>query len=140
MPSSPAFAQTEFRQTGHEVQLRRPRVAEPHRVHSYAPLRDEEVVRRNLLRHRVVPGHTEDDATVLHAMRLHPLVPIPAGHVGYERFDHEHATFPQAPGNVREAAYLILLREQSEEGIEDDVHDGESSFDVNFGEVPDGHG
>ena len=110
MPASPALAQAESRQTGHEIQLRRPGVAELHRVHLYARLRDDEVIRRNPLLYRIVPGHIKDGAIVLHVMSLHSLVPIPAGHVRDERFDHEHATFPQPPGDIRETPYLILLR------------------------------
>jgi hypothetical protein len=89
----------------------------------------------------VVPGRIEDYVIVPHVASLDPLVPIPAGHIRHEHLYHERAPFiPKAPGHVLEAAHLLFLGEQGEKGVENNVHEGEFFFDVQFGEVPDGHG
>lgn len=78
---------------------------------------------------RVTPVHPD-------APRVDVLVVPEAGQEGgHERFDHEDAVGRQVRGDVREAAHLLLLRQQVEQGVEHEVDQAVGARDRHVGEV-----
>src|SRR5215208_3759628 len=65
---------------------------------------------------------------------------IKAAHVRHKRFDYECTPLAQVPSCVLEAAHLLFLGEQGEEGVEDYVYQREPLLQADLREVGDAHG
>src|SRR2546421_2164257 len=73
-PAAPAIFQPKPGQPRHQVQFRRPAVAQPDRIEARPCFGDDHVLRHDLLTDRVMAG--EIDANALH-FHFHPLEPLP---------------------------------------------------------------
>src|SRR4051794_3373140 len=116
VPPLPALAQPQPRQARHQVQLRRPGVAERHRVAVVAAvLRARVVVRPHQLGDRVVLV----DAVVLVGVAEDPVAVVGLGpqHPRHPGLDDEEATRAQAPGGVRERRDLAVLGGDVPDGV-----------------------
>ncbi|VVJ16261.1 Uncharacterised protein [Amycolatopsis camponoti] len=112
--------QLEAGQPAHQVQLGRPDVAlraasEP----GFATLAELEVVRHQVLAHRVVGVHA--DVPLLGREHQRVLPRREAAQFGNAQLDHEPAAGVQVPGRVAEALDLLVLGEQVPDRVEDQV-------------------
>ena len=138
-PVRPAILQPQPRDARHQVQLRRPGVAELYGEHLDARLPDEQMARVYALLVNVELRHVEEDRVAMD-IRRNLLAAGQPRDVGDERLDNEYASLVQVPGHRLEATRLCVLVRQREERGEHDEDEVVPSVEREVGEVADPHG
>src|SRR5438445_5982481 len=134
-PAAPAIFQPKPGQPRHQVQFRRPAVAQPDRIEARPCFGDDHVLRHDLLTDRVMAGEIDPNALHFHFHRLEPLPPIEPGQIGPESLDHEPALRLEMRGDAGETPQLVLLGEKGEKRVEGDEDQGETTVDLQVREV-----
>src|SRR6476469_2985464 len=135
IPAAPALAQAHACELGHQVELRRPYVAERHREEPPAPVDEREVVRDEALVRDVVLVDTPVRRTCVEDVER--LTRRQAPKAGHADLDHEGAAGLEVPRDVAEARDLTFTRREVVDRVEDEVRERESPLRGGGREIPD---